>query len=151
MRLVIFVLLLSNSINVSASSLVSQEAEKALRIMTEREKKLELNQQKLQQLKVTPFAKSRKAPDSHLAFGNDYLVCQQGFFSWAYKSTSREYKDCIFRLNIADTDDINKMYATLYRLKKQGWNVERNEVVQQNRVDEKRILNVEHYRFYKEK
>ena len=103
----------------------------------------------LNSLKVTVPKKQIIKPVT-MDFGNETLHCVPGLFPWPIKEPNAHRKDCTFKLNIADENDIKKLYATLQLMKEQGWSVDKQEVYKQNRINDKNILNTERIRFIKE-
>mgnify|MGYP000465813842 FL=1 len=146
MKSVIIIYLLLASSFAMATDKLQIAADDAKRVMMQREQELSRLGNQFKSMRVEVPAVENKSHD-YMDFGNKTLHCASGLFPWPLKNPNVERKDCVYKLNIADEDDIKKLYATFQKMKQQGWTIDKQEVYEQHIINDDKILNTQRVRF----
>lgn len=134
---------------VQASQSINEAVRQVNQQMQLRQQRIDDNLAQLEKLKITILPIKRPTIADYLKPTGRALPCLKKMFSWPGKYPEYLYEDCEFKMNIANTDDIDAMYAMLQQRKLDGWVVERTETLKQDLFSDKKHISIERYRFKK--
>mgnify|MGYP000262354957 CR=1 FL=1 len=147
-RTLLVATLMMTSTYVEASSDIDQALAKIKRVMLDREARVKEALQAVELSKLDPKEFIiEKLPHESIKLEGEPLKCKKAFFPWLGKQDGYEYEDCVFTVNIKSDADIKGMMLAIANRTIDGWEIDRNELTNQQNLKQMNVVNEEKYRF----